>query len=186
VQITAGDTALWQRHNNGSIWRYIGPGIKWSLVQEGVTGPIAAGARGDRLYQHAGNNILEYTWMGPAMYIRDNRDLCSGDPSASNPSEWKCLAIFRHADHGMGDAGQSPRHDNGSGEWGWGYFSVAFGWTDMAAGGLNRIESLSPIHLLKTSREPLLALSPSRAKKFYRLSPSSLLSYAFFLLSSPG
>lgn len=66
IQITAGDTALWQRHNNGSIWRYIGPGIKWSLVQEGAIGPIAAGARGDRLYQHAGNNILEYSWTGPA------------------------------------------------------------------------------------------------------------------------
>jgi hypothetical protein len=53
---------LYQRHVNGSLWRYVGPGIKWEPISDHVGATlIAAGSGGALYYTYRFESISRYT-----------------------------------------------------------------------------------------------------------------------------
>ena len=53
VQISAAadGSGLWQRHDNGSTWYYVGPGIKWQLFEDGAPGSTIAAGNVNKMYE---------------------------------------------------------------------------------------------------------------------------------------
>ncbi|KAF3938835.1 Matrilysin [Dactylella cylindrospora] len=69
-QIAAGDGgSLYQRHDNGSIWRYTGPGIRWELAEEHA-GATSIAVGGSKLYYLTATGLIwEYTFNSTGTLI---------------------------------------------------------------------------------------------------------------------
>ncbi|KAF1993266.1 hypothetical protein P154DRAFT_582986 [Amniculicola lignicola CBS 123094] len=60
-----GTGPLYQRHDNGSLWRYVGPGIKWELISDHNGATLIAAGPGEALFfSDRPGNIIRYRRVG--------------------------------------------------------------------------------------------------------------------------